>query len=54
MTQRQREQGVVAFHIQVQFQLFAPGTAVAHQGPAGGIGALLRIVQSIVQLAQRL
>ena len=54
MTQRQREEGVVAFHIQVQFQLFAPRAAVAHQRAAAGPKALLPVVQSIMQLAQRI
>ena len=34
--------------IQVEFQLFAPRTAIAHQGARGGTGALLGAVQSIV------
>jgi hypothetical protein len=52
MTQRQREQGVVAFHVQVEFQLFAPRTAVAHQSAAPGKGARIPVVQSIVQFPQ--
>jgi hypothetical protein len=54
MTQGQRDQGVVAFDIQIEFQLFAPRTAVAHQSAAGGTGALLGVIQSIVQFAQRI
>ena len=40
MAQRQRDQCKVASHIQIEFQLFAPGTAVPHKGTAGRTGAL--------------
>ena len=52
MTQRQRDQSVVSFDIQVEFQLFAPRAAVAHQRAAARLAALLRVVQSSMQLTQ--
>ena len=52
MTQGQRDEGVIAFHIQIQFQLLAPGTSLAHQSAAGGTSALLSLIQSIMQFAQ--
>ena len=48
MTQRQRDQTVVALDIQVKFQLFTPRASVAHQGATGGTGAPLTSYQKIL------
>jgi hypothetical protein len=52
MAQRQRDQSIVASHIQIEFQLLAPGTAVPHQGTAGRTGPLFGQVQCSVQFTQ--
>lgn len=52
MAQGQRDQGEVAFYVQIELQLFTPRTAVPHQCAAGGRAALLGIVQGIVKPAQ--
>ncbi len=52
MTQRQRDQSVITSDIQIEFQLFAPGTAVAHQGTARGTGPHIPVVQCIMEFAQ--
>src|SRR5580700_12156720 len=54
MTQRQRDQGRVAFDIQIEFQLFAPRAAVAHQRAASATAAWLPAIQRLMQLAQGL
>jgi hypothetical protein len=50
VTQGQGNQSRVAFYVRVEFQLFAPPTAIPHQSAAGSGVALLGIVQNIVKL----
>jgi len=54
VAQRQRDQRAIAFRIQIEFQLLAPGAAVAHQRAVWTAAVRLSGVQRLVQLAQRL
>jgi hypothetical protein len=54
VTQRQRDEAVVAGAIQVQFQLWAPEPAVAYQGALRRLRATGTVVERLVQLLQSL
>jgi len=52
MTEWQRDEAVVADHVERQFELRAPKSAVTHQCTLAGAGTSLTLIECLVQLAQ--